>query len=130
MPMFKVRIRVWVKMRCPTFSEVSDLLRGVRPSRRCPTVEICITTIASDKYKIMQNLRTSQDYTSHILTYFAAKLHYFTKFKMLCPTVLFCPVGERTIIGLSHYNHYYRHHKLSLVRSNHRFKLDVTFALS
>ena len=37
----------------------------------------------------IQNLQTSQGCIFHILQYFATKLHYFTKFRMLFPAVLF-----------------------------------------
>ena len=59
-------------------------------------------------YKNIQNSQTLQDYIFHILQFFATKLHNFTKFRKLFPTVLelfsnlkVCTIGEWPIEDLT-----------------------------
>ena len=59
------------------------------------------------EYKSIQNSQTLQDYIFHIIQYFAAKLHNFTKFRKLFPTVLklfsnlkVCLIGEWSTLNV------------------------------
>ena len=72
-----------------------------------------VVTLFCFQYKSVQNLQTLQDYIFHIVQYFATKLHNFTKFRKLFPTVLklfsnlkVCLIGEwsieRTLADLRH----------------------------
>ena len=60
------------------------------------------------KYKSIQNPQTLKRYIFHILQYFTSKLHNFTKFRKLFPTVLklfsnlkVCLIGEWSIPHIS-----------------------------
>ena len=64
----------------------------------CEVCEFCIPLYYARKS--IQNSQTSHDCIFHILRYFSTKIHHFTKFMMLFPSVLInFPNSEVCLIG-------------------------------